>query len=55
LTATKDHQVEQDFLGTFLAEQCAVGPDHHFKAGGLYAAYKEWREQTGEGLWAAPV
>jgi putative DNA primase/helicase len=49
LEATGQYRQEQDTLGAFLAECCAVGPNRERqKASSAYAAYKEWCEQSGE-------
>ena len=48
LEATGQYRQEQDTLGAFLVDCCKVGPDYRAKASALYAAYKEWCEQSGE-------
>jgi phage/plasmid-associated DNA primase len=47
LTATKDYQADQDTLGAFLVDRCLQGPTYQAKASVVYAAYKDWCEQSG--------
>ena len=48
LEATGQYRSEQDTLGAFLLDRCLQGPTYQAKASVLYAAYKDWCEQSGE-------
>jgi putative DNA primase/helicase len=48
LEATGQYRSEQDTLGAFLSDRCLQGPTYQAKASVLYAAYKDWCEQSGE-------
>jgi len=45
--ATADYQREQDTIGQFLSECCALGANHQINAGMIYQAYEGWAKQLG--------
>jgi putative DNA primase/helicase len=46
--ATSEYRNEQDVLGAFMADCCLVGHDYRTKASGLYKAYRQWCDNSGE-------
>lgn len=46
--ATEDYRVEQDVIGTFIADCCVTGKSHRVKAGDLFKAYQSWCTENGE-------
>lgn len=50
--ATEAYRSEQGVLAMFIIDRCVVHPRASCGATTLYAAYKEWCEETGE--WTAP-
>lgn len=46
--ATNAYRSEQDAVGRFIADCCALIPNARAKAGDLYAAYREWCQEQGE-------
>lgn len=46
--ATADYRAENDVVGAFIQEKCLVGPNYRGKASILYAAYKQYAEESGE-------
>jgi putative DNA primase/helicase len=48
MAATRDYQSEQDRLGAFLSDRCAVGNDCRVKVSALYANYQDWCKKNGE-------
>ncbi len=48
LNATSDYQEEQDFVGEFILESCVIGPSYKVRSKDLFAAYREFCNQSGE-------
>ena len=46
--ATAGYREDQDFLGSFFAECCIIGPQFVARASQLYLAYKNYCETSGE-------
>ena len=46
--ATDGYRAEQDILAGFLADCCELGPRFTVPVGGLYDAYTQWCERSGE-------
>ncbi len=46
--ATEAYRVEQDILGAFLKDVCALGSDLTANATDIYKAYRDWAEAAGE-------
>jgi putative DNA primase/helicase len=46
--ATKEYRDESDVIATFISERCKAGPDCEVSKAGLYEAYAEWCEKSGE-------
>jgi putative DNA primase/helicase len=45
--ATEQYRNEEDLIGQFIEEKCALGPTLQVKAGELFLAYKIWAETMG--------
>jgi putative DNA primase/helicase len=48
LAATRSYRAEQDVLGAFIAERCLLAPERWVSSASLYAAYRNWCEDSGE-------
>ncbi len=48
MAATKEYRDESDVIASFIDERCKVGPDCEVSKAGLYEAYAEWCEKSGE-------
>lgn len=46
--ATEEYRVEQDVIGTFIADCCVTDRVHRVKAGDLFKAYQSWCTENGE-------
>ena len=48
VSATESYLAEQDTLGAFLDDACTQGEDRKVTAKALYAAYRQWCQESGE-------
>jgi putative DNA primase/helicase len=48
LESTQAYRAEQDVVGRFLADRCALSATLRARAGDLYQAFREWAEEQGE-------
>jgi len=46
--ATDEYRDESDVIAAFISERCKVGPDCEVSKAGLYEAYAEWCQKSGE-------
>ncbi len=46
--ATREYRRAEDVVQPFIDEFCVVGNNERIAKGGLYQAYRQWCEQTGE-------
>jgi putative DNA primase/helicase len=46
--ATKEYRDESDVIENFIHERCKTGPDCEVSKAGLYEAYAEWCQKSGE-------
>lgn len=49
--ATADYRAEQDLLGRFIDERCALGAGYNETAAALYEHFRKWCEGEGEKPW----
>ena len=52
LRDSSEYQAEEDVLGAFIDETCAVGPNNKVSAKVLYDAYKKWAIESGHRPWS---
>lgn len=45
--ATEEYREEQDIMGTWMRQRCAVGPDYEIASKTLYDDYRDWASENG--------